>query len=476
MFIHEDFLLENENASRLYHEFASNQPIIDFHCHLSPKDIADNRKFNNLTEAWLEGDHYKWRAMRTAGIEEKYITGNESANDKFIKWAETVPQTLRNPLFHWTHLELKRYFDIDTFLDQNSAQDIYQSTSETLSNNPEFSTRNLMKKMGVKIVCTTDDPIDSLTYHRINNLSNSDTKIFPTWRPDRAIYIEKGKDFVDYIYRLGKSAEININSFDALKEALSKRMDHFELHGCVISDHGFKSLPLGKVNDILADKVLKRALNGNTISDTDLANYQSTLIDFLGKEYSKRDWVMQLHLGVIRNNSKRQFNILGADTGFDSMSDAPQADAIVQFFSHLDENDELPKTIVYNLNPADNYMVGTMIGNFQDGSIAGKIQMGSGWWFLDQKEGMEMQLNALSNLGLLSKFVGMLTDSRSFLSFPRHEYFRRTLCNLLGKEMDLGILPNDINWIGKMVQDICYNNIKSYAFKNEKATIISQLV
>ncbi|WP_336234576.1 glucuronate isomerase [Flammeovirga sp. MY04] len=418
MFIHDDFLLESTTASKLYHEFAKEQPIIDYHSHLSPKDIAENRQFDNIGAAWLEGEHYKWRAMRAAGVQEKYITGNADNKEKFLQWAETVPKTLRNPLFHWTHLELKRYFDIDDYLNKDSAETIYQATSELLKNNPNFSTNGLLKTMKVKIVCTTDDPIDSLQYHKINNLNNHDIKIYPTWRPDQAIYIEKGEAFVDYIYRLGKSADIKINTFDDLKEALLKRMDHFEEHGCVISDHGFKSLPLGKINERLADNVLKRALNGNTLSDADFADYQSTLMDFLGKEYAQRNWVMQLHLGVIRNNSKRQFLALGADTGFDSISDASQADGIAQLFSTLDENDELPKTIVYNLNPADNYMIATMVGNFQDGSISGKIQMGSRWWFLDQKEGMEMQMNSLSNLGLLSQFVGMLTDSRSFFILP----------------------------------------------------------
>ncbi|BDD01212.1 glucuronate isomerase [Persicobacter psychrovividus] len=463
-FIKEDFLLETKSASRLYHEFAAGMPIIDYHCHLSPKDIAENRRFNNLSEAWLEGDHYKWRAMRSAGVKEKYCTGDGTAEEKFAQWANTVPKTLRNPLFHWTHLELKRYFDIDEFLNPSSADQIYRNASEQLSEDPSFGTKSLIERMNVKVVCTTDDPKDSLIYHRQNNESNPVSKVYPTWRPDGVLGIEKGAKFVSYIQQLAEVADQEIHSFEDLKEVLQQRMDHFAAHGCVISDHGFKCLPKGSVDEGKANTLLIKALNGGFLTPAECDDYQSTLLDFMGKEYAKRSWAMQLHIGVIRNNSKRQFENLGADTGFDSISDAKQADRLCLFLSRLDEENLLPKTIIYNLNPADNYVIGTMIGNFQDGSLAGKIQMGSGWWFLDQKEAMEMQMNALSNLGLLSQFVGMLTDSRSFLSFPRHEYFRRTLCNLLGTEMENGLLPNDINWIGGMVEDICYNNIKNYAF------------
>ncbi|GJM64232.1 glucuronate isomerase [Persicobacter diffluens] len=462
-FIKDDFLLESETAQQLYTQFAAPAPIIDYHCHLSPKDIAENRCFNNITEAWLEGDHYKWRAMRTLGLDESFCTGQQSAKDKFVAWAKTVPYTMRNPLYHWTHLELKRYFGVDEILNEESAERIYEKTSRLLSENADFSTRGLLKKMNVKVVCTTDDPLDELQYHRMNNATNDFTKIFPTWRPDKAININKGEEFLIYIQKLSKVSENQIDSFAAFLEALEIRMKHFDAHHCRMSDHGVEQIHAEDYQTEEVEVIFQKALQAGDLSDAEIGKYKSAIFYELGIRYHKFGWAQQYHLGALRDNSIRQYENLGPDTGFDSIGDWPQAESLSRFLGKLDHNDQLAKTIIYNLNPADNYVIGTMIGNFQ-GEVAGKIQFGSGWWFLDQKEGMEWQLNALSNLGLLPCFIGMLTDSRSFLSFPRHEYFRRILCNLFGKEIEAGLLPNDLDWIGQIIQNICYYNVKDYAF------------
>ncbi|MBD0403476.1 glucuronate isomerase [Flammeovirga sp. EKP202] len=466
-FIHEDFILENKYAKQLFHNFAKDMPIIDYHNHLSTKDIAEDRQYQNITQAWLEGDHYKWRAMRANGVSEEYITGNKSEKEKFLKWAATVPHTLRNPLFHWTHLELKTYFNLDTLLSSSSANEVYDQTSNLLQL-PENSCRNLLAQKNVKLVGTTDDPLDTLEDHQKNNNENKVTMVCPTWRPDNILGIEKGKDFLNYVNRLEEVAGKEITSYEILLEVLKDRMAHFNAVGCKMSDHSLSEVPTGEAEIEEVEGIFKKSLKGITLTKEDQNAYKKHLLIEMGKEYHRLGWVMQLHVGALRNNSERQFKKLGPDTGFDSISDSNHVIPLSKILSDMDLKGQLPKTIIYNLNPADNYPMGTLVGNFQDGITPGKIQLGSGWWFLDQKEAMEWQINTLSNIGLLSKFVGMLTDSRSFLSFPRHEYFRRTLCNLLGNDIEKGLVPNDINWVGSLVQDICYNNIKQYAFSDLK--------
>ncbi len=459
-FLNEDFLLETPAAQELYHDYARQQPIIDYHNHLPPADIAGDRCFINLTKVWLDGDHYKWRAMRTLGINESFITGDADDIDKFRKWAEAVPFTIRNPLYHWTHLELKRYFGIDGLLTPDSADEIYEACSEKLRSR-DFSTRNLLHKMKVETVCTTDDPIDDLKYHQELEAEDTGIKMFPAFRPDKAILIEK-EGFPSYLQKLGEAADITIKDMDSLLEALQKRMDFFHENGCRLSDHGLERLYAEAYTRREADKILRRRLNGRAPDEEDAKKFASALLHELGKMYHTKGWVMQYHLGALRNNSSRMVRTLGPDTGFDSIGDWQQAEAMSRFFDRLDRDGQLTKTIIYNLNPADNEVFASMIGNFNDGSVRGKMQFGSGWWFLDQKDGMEKQMNALSNLGLLSCFIGMLTDSRSFLSFPRHEYFRRILCNLIGRDVQNGELPNDIPWLGEIVRDICYRNAKEY--------------
>ncbi|GJM62494.1 glucuronate isomerase [Persicobacter diffluens] len=463
-FLSKDFLLQSKTAQTLYHDTAAKMPVIDYHCHLSHKDIAENRQFNTITEAWLEGDHYKWRAMRTMGHEEAFCTGDKSDFEKFMVWAETVPFTLRNPLYHWTHLELQRYFGIHEILNKYSAEKIYRKTSDLLSKDPDFSTRGLLRQMNVEVVCTTDDPLDDLSYHRQNNQENEYTKIYPTWRPDRVINIDQKEQFVAYIRNLEKLNGFEITSFDWLLKALEERMQHFAAHQCRMSDHGVEVVHAVAYTREEVNQILLKVLQGDQLVQEEEQKYKSAIFFELGIRYHQFGWVMQLHLGALRNNSPRQLASLGPDTGFDSIGDFPQAQSLAKFLGNLEEEDQLPKTIIYNLNPADNYVMGTMIGNFQ-GGFAGKIQLGSGWWFLDQKEGMEWQLNALSNLGLLPLFVGMLTDSRSFLSYPRHEYFRRILCNVFGNEIEQGLLPADMDWTRKVIEKICYQNIKAYAFE-----------
>ncbi|GJM64327.1 glucuronate isomerase [Persicobacter diffluens] len=465
-FLDKNFLLDTKTGQDLYHQFAADMPIIDYHCHLSPQDIAENRQFNNLTEAWLEGDHYKWRAMRTMGVEETYCTGNQAPAAKFEQWAKTVPYTLRNPLYHWTHLELKRYFGIDQLLSSKTGAAIYEEASRQLSTDPELSTRGMLKKMKVKVVCTTDDPLDDLRYHRQNNATNDFTKIYPTWRPDQVININMTTNFRNYIQKLGSVCGGNISSFSALLTALEQRMEHFNDHRCRMSDHGQEKLYVEDYTLEEVEVIFQKAIAGVRLTEKECDQYRSAIMYELGIRYHRMGWAMQLHLGALRNNSIRQFEQLGPDIGYDSIGDQPQAMALSKFLGRLDATDQLAKTIIYNLNPADNYVIGSMIGNFQGGS-KGKIQFGSGWWFLDQKEGMEWQMNALSNLGLLPCFVGMLTDSRSFLSFPRHEYFRRILCNMFGHEIEQGLLPNDREWIGQVIENICFHNINEYAFQLE---------
>lgn len=459
-FLDDDFLLENETARILYHDYARQQPIIDYHCHLPPDEIAGDRRFENLTRIWLNGDHYKWRAMRTLGVAERYVTGDASDEEKFAKWAYTVPFTARNPLFHWTHLELQRYFDIREILNPDTAAAIYAEASARL-NTPEYGVRGLLQRMNVAVVCTTDDPCDTLEFHQAIQADPFATKILPAFRPDKAILIAQ-EGFPAYIARLGAVADREIVSLESLLEALYVRADFFESLGCRLSDHGLEQVYAADFTDTQADAILKKRLSGQDIEASEAQVFMSAMLYYLGRLYHRKGWTQQFHLGALRNNSSRMMRQLGADTGFDSIGDFPQAAALARFLNRLDTENALAKTILYNLNPADNEIMATMIGNFNDGSIRGKMQFGSAWWFLDQKDGMEKQLHALSNMGLLSCFVGMLTDSRSFMSFPRHEYFRRILCNLLGQDVHKGELPQDLPWLGGLVSDICYHNARRY--------------
>ena len=460
-FLDEDFLLQTDSARTLYHEFAKQMPIIDYHNHLPPDQIVADKTFENLTQIWLYGDHYKWRAMRTNGIHENYCTGAASDYEKFEKWAETVPYTLRNPLYHWTHLELQRYFDIHEVLSPKSARRIYDECSEKLRT-PDYSVRNLLRKMNVEVVCTTDDPLDTLEYHQqLATEGTLEIQMRPAFRPDKFILIGNA-NFATYLQKLGTIVGFEINRYDDLTKALRARADFFASLGCKLSDHGLEQIYAADFTPEAADSILQKALAGQALSQNDILVYQSAILHFLGTMYHELGWTQQFHLGALRNNNARALRLLGPDTGWDSIGDWSQAMALSKFLGRLDEYDQLAKTIIYNLNPADNEVIATMIGNFNDGSIAGKVQFGSGWWFLDQKDGMEKQITALSNMGLLSRFVGMLTDSRSFLSFPRHEYFRRILCNMFGNDIENGEIPNDMEWVGQVVQNICYNNAKQY--------------
>jgi glucuronate isomerase len=459
-FLDDNFLLENRTAEILYHEYAAKQPIIDYHNHLPPDEIAADKKFDNLTAVWLNGDHYKWRAMRTMGVPERYITGDASDFEKFQKWAETVPFTIRNPLFHWTHLELKRYFGITDLLTPKTAEKIYHQCSELL-NTDAYSTRNLLRKMNVEVVCSTDDPVDDLRFHQQVKQEGMDIKMLPAFRPDKAILIEK-ESFPAYIQKLGEVAGTDIQSFDDLLQALQDRADFFDKNGCKISDHGLEQVYAEEFTEHEVNAIFKKRMAGLPVMPEEARKFMSAILYHLGCMYAEKGWVQQFHLGALRNNSARMMRQLGPDTGFDSIGDFEQAAALAKFLDRLDSENKLAKTILYNLNPRDNEVMTTMIGNFNDGSTRGKMQFGSAWWFLDQKDGMEKQLNALSNMGLLSCFIGMLTDSRSFLSFPRHEYFRRLLCNLIGRDVHNGELPDDTKWLGGIVEDICYKNAKQY--------------
>ncbi|MCL4637446.1 MULTISPECIES: glucuronate isomerase [Olivibacter] len=460
-FLDKNFLLESNTAQTLYHEYAAKMPIIDYHCHLSPQQIAEDARFENITQVWLYGDHYKWRAMRTNGVDERYCTGDASDRDKFLKWAETVPYTLRNPLYHWTHLELQRYFGIDKILDASTAEEIYDEASDLLKK-PEYSVRNLLRKMNVKIVCTTDDPTDSLIYHQQLKKEGFEIRVLPAFRPDNAMNLSVLSKFQQYVEKLSRVSGVTVQNFDDYLQALKVRHDYFAENGCCVSDHGLEEIynESYRLEDIRT--IFSNALQGKVISDEQHNQFRSAMLTYFAEWDHEKGWVQQYHLGALRNNNSRMMQKLGPDTGWDSIGDFSQGRALAGFLDKLDSQDKLAKTILYNLNPADNELIATMIGNFNDGSSAGKIQFGSGWWFLDQKDGMIKQMNALSNMGLISKFVGMLTDSRSFLSYPRHEYFRRILCNLFGEEVENGELPENLPWIGKVIEDICYHNAASY--------------
>jgi glucuronate isomerase len=459
-FINDNFLLENKFAEELYHNYSKNQPIIDYHNHLNPQFIAEDKIFENVTKVWINGDHYKWRAMRTLGINEQFITGNGSDKDKFMNWAKTVPYTMRNPLYHWTHLELARYFDITELLNEKSAERIYEEASAKI-NSPEYSTQNLLRKVNAEFVCTTEDPIDTLDFHEQILKSDYEVKVGTAFRPDRAILISND-GYNEYVDKLGEKSGITINTYADLQSALRNRIDFFDKNGCKLCDHGLDQVYFENYTESEVAAIFKKKRENGVLTNEEALKFQSAVLFFLFETYHEFGWVQQLHLGALRNNNARMHRILGPDTGWDSIGDYPQAQKLSAFLNALDSKDKLTKTIIYNLNPADNEVMATMIGNFNDGSVRGKVQFGSGWWFLDQKDGMTKQLNALSNMGLISCFIGMLTDSRSFLSFPRHEYFRRILCNLLGDEIKRGELPNDMEWIGKMVSDISYNNAKAY--------------
>lgn len=460
-FLDEHFLLETPTAQQLYHDFAKQMPIIDYHCHLPPDQIAGDINFGNLTQAWLYGDHYKWRAMRTNGIDERFCTGDAKDEEKFAKWAETVPFTMRNPLYHWTHLELQRYFDVHDILNEHSAVEIYAACTEKLRSK-EYSVRNLLKKMQVKVVCTTDDPVDTLEFHRKIKQERLDIRVLPAFRPDKAMVVEDPVTFGHYLDRLEAASGIAVTSYQQYLDALKQRHDYFASMECSVSDHGLERIYADDYTEQEIVAAFSKIRSGKALSPEEQSKFKSAMLTVFAQWDHEKGWIQQYHLGALRNNNTRMLRQLGPDTGWDSIGDFPQAAALAKFLDRLDANDQLTKTIIYNLNPSDNELMATMAGNFNDGSFPGKVQFGSAWWFLDQKDGMIKQLNALSNMGLLSRFVGMLTDSRSFLSYPRHEYFRRILCNLFGTEIENGELPNDIKWVGSMVEQICYHNAARY--------------
>jgi glucuronate isomerase len=460
-FLDDDFLLNGETAKRLYHHYAKDLPIIDYHSHLPPDQIANDINFNNITQAWLYGDHYKWRALRANGVNERYVTGAASDEEKFMHWAATVPYTLRNPLYHWTHLELQRYFGVDKLLAPNTAKEVYDECSSKLQT-LEYSIKNLLTKMKVEVVCTTDDPLDNLEYHQQLKQSGFAIKVLPTFRPDKAMGVDDTFILNDYIDKLEGISGVIIQDIDTYLDALKVRHDYFASNGCKLSDHGLEHIYAEHYTDAEIGAIFKKIRHNYTLMPLEIAKFKSAMLFHFALWDHGKGWVQQYHLGALRNNNTRALNNIGPDTGWDSIGDFSQGKALSRFLNKLDTTDQLAKTIIYNLNPADNEVIAAMIGNFNDGSVAGKIQFGSAWWFLDQKDGMTKQLNVLSNIGLLSRMVGMLTDSRSFLSFPRHEYFRRLLCNLFGEDIDNGELPNDLEWTGKIIQDICYYNAKNY--------------
>lgn len=450
-FIHDDFMLGNETGRRLFHDYAEKMPIIDYHCHLDPKIIAEDHQFRNITELFLGGDHYKWRAMRSNGIDERYITGDAPDREKFQKWAETMPYLLGNPLYHWTHLELKRYFDIDEVLCPDTAEMIWNRCNALLAKE-EFSARNLILRSNVKVICTTDDPADSLCYHQKLKAEGFPVRVLPTFRPDKAVNVDL-ETFVPYMQTLG------VSSYDALIATLQDKIDYFHQNGCRLSDHALDVIPYATGDP---SKVFEKAMHGEAITKEEADCFKTAVISACAEKYEALGWTMQLHIGAMRNNNQKMYQALGADTGYDSINDLSIAKPLALFMDALERKDALPKTILYTLNPKDNYVLGTMLGNFQKAPTPGKIQFGSGWWFNDQRDGMESQMRALANLGLLSRFVGMLTDSRSFVSYPRHEYFRRILCNLIGSWVEKGEYPNDDAMLKTIVEGICYDNAERY--------------
>jgi len=460
-FLDKNFLLDTPTAERLYHEHASKMPIIDYHCHLIPEQIARDVQFENITQVWLYGDHYKWRAMRANGVDEKYCTGDASDREKFLKWAETVPDTLRNPLYHWTHLELQRYFGINELLSPKTAGKIYDRTQEMLTSG-DYNVRSLIRKMNVEVICTTDDPVDSLEHHRKIREDGFGTKVYPAWRADKSMAVEDPEAYNNYLGKLEEVSGISISKFMDLLTALNKRHDFFHQEGCRISDHGMETFYAEEFDHGEIERIFLKIRSGRPLNETEILQFKSALLIELAVMDHDKGWVQQFHVGAIRNNNSRRLHELGPDTGYDSIGDFEMARAMSRLFDKLDAQDQLAKTILYNLNPRDNELMITMAYNYSGGNIPGKMQFGSGWWFLDQKFGMIAQLNALSSLGLLSRFVGMLTDSRSFLSYPRHEYFRRILCNLVGTDVENGEIPDDPDMVGSLIENVCYHNAKNY--------------
>lgn len=461
-FIDENFLLKNETAKKLFNDYAKNQPIFDFHCHLSPREIYENKNFESITQAWLGGDHYKWRAMRSLGIDEKYITGKDTTDfEKFKMWARTIQYAIGNPLYHWTHLELQRFFGIYEPLTEDNAKEIFDKINDLLKQD-DFKVRELIKKSNVKIVNTTDDPADSLEYHKLIKADSSiELKVLPAFRPDKALNID-AKTFAEYITVLGNSENTKISTFEELKNVLLKRMDLFAEMGCCASDHAFTYVPCNTASNDEIDKIFTKALNGEKPSKDEIDKYKTALMQFLGEQYTKRGWAMELHMNIKRDNNTKMFEKMGPDTGFDCIGDWSSAEGLTNLLDLLEYNGNLPKTILFAGNPADNQVLGTILGCFQSSDAASKIQFGTAWWFNDNKDGMEAQIKALGNLGVLGKFIGMLTDSRSFLSYPRHEYFRRILCNIIGQWIEDGEYASDIEFAGKLVADICYSNAINY--------------
>ena len=460
-FIHDDFLLTTEQAKRLYHTYAKDQPILDYHCHLPPEDIASNRQFRNLSEIWLEGDHYKWRAMRANGVPEAYCTGDADPYEKFVAWARTMPDTLRNPLYHWSHLELKRYFGFDGLLSESTARAVWDLAGERLAHR-DLSVFGILVKFDVRALCTTDDPTDDLAHHQAIAASELETKVYPAFRPDKALAVNQPQVFNSWVAALEASANRQVRSLRDFLDAISQRHDYFHSIGCRLSDHGLDYAYSDLPPESVAEAIFDAARDGTPASPAEHAQFAAFLMLFFGQLDASKGWTKQMHLGARRNNSTRGFQVCGADTGFDSIGDWPQVESLGRYLDRLERAGGLPRMILYNNNPNDNYTFATMLGNFQDGVIPGKMQFGSGWWYLDQKEAMEWQLNCLSNVGLLSRFVGMLTDSRSFMSYPRHEYFRRVLCNLLGREMASGEVPNDYGLVGGLVEKLCFRNVRDY--------------
>ncbi len=459
----ENFLLDTQAAVTLYHRYAKDLPVIDYHCHLPPQQIAQNHRFRNLTDIWLGGDHYKWRLMRTNGIDEKYITGDASDWEKFEKWAQTVPRTLRNPMYHWTHLELNRPFGIsDRLLNPQTAKSIWDECNAKLAT-PEFFARGLMKQMNVVLVCTTDDPVDTLEYHQaIADDPSFDIQVLPTWRPDKGMAVESPATFNAWVDKLAERANVDVKDFTSYLDAIRIRHDFFHRMGCRLSDHGIETVYAEDYTDNEIAAIFNKIRGGKNLNGDEIIKFKSAMLYHFAIMDHERDWTQQIHYGAMRNNNTRMFKILGPDTGFDSIGDCPVAKPLSRFLDRLDYTNQLPKTILYNLNPRDNELIATMLGNFQGPGVPGKIQFGSGWWFLDQLDGMTRQIEALSQLGMLSAFVGMLTDSRSFLSYTRHEYFRRLLCSILGRDMERGLVPNNMDMIGQMVADISYHNAARY--------------
>jgi glucuronate isomerase len=461
-FISSDFLLESAAARTLYHSYAAPEPILDYHCHLPPDLIASDHRFADLAEVWLAGDHYKWRAMRANGVAEDFCTGTASPWEKFLAYARTVPRLIRNPLFHWTHLELKNYFGITALLNEETASAIWEQANARLAET-DMTTRGILRSSRVVAVCTTDDPADSLEHHRrLRDDATFATGVYPAFRPDKALTVDQPGVFNAWLDRLSASSGIDCHGFPAFLEALRQRHDAFHALGARLSDHGLNVVPDAECSDAEAARIFDTARAKGEVSPVDAEKFRGRMMLFFGQLDAEKSWTKQLHLGALRNANSRMFRKLGPDTGFDSIGDWPQVDRLARYLDRLNDAGALPKMIIYNLNPADNYAICTLLADFQDGSIAGKLQFGSGWWFLDQKEAMEWQINALSHLGLLSRFVGMLTDSRSFLSYPRHEYFRRVLCNMLGSDIEKGLAPRDFDLVGGMVRDICFGNARDF--------------